>query len=145
MPRNRNNRPARVTDLSHEVPAASADENNHARTRATAGFHAELERTHRRINQLERELERERNRSVTRDNILREHLRRRTAALWTAFMTLGAHAGYGMSTSGWGEPQWWFHAGAMAGLVGGVGYLITPNIRRILHLSSETADPELRR
>ncbi|MEV5823028.1 hypothetical protein AB0L22_28105 [Micromonospora haikouensis] len=139
--RNSGNRPVRVTDLSHEVPSISADENNHSRTRAT-GLSAELDRANRRIAELEGELKRAGDRPDTHLELLRQHLRRRTRALATAFVTLGAHAGYGMGTSGWGEPQWWLHSTQMLGLLVATGYLIAPNVRRLLRLVSETAGPE---
>ncbi|MEU1752666.1 hypothetical protein ABZ436_08445 [Micromonospora matsumotoense] len=89
MPRrNSGNRPLRVTGLSHEMPSISADENNHSRTRAT-GLDAELDRVHRKRAQMERDLKR----ADVRVGLLRRHLRRRTGALWTAFMTLGPTPG----------------------------------------------------
>ncbi|MGC5335032.1 hypothetical protein [Micromonospora sp. DT62] len=139
MPKKQPNDPVRVTDLSHEVPAASADENNHSRTRV-AGFHEELEQAHRKI----AELERERESSATHTAHIVDHFRRRTWALGTAFVTLGAKAGYGMATSGWGDQQWWLNFGQAVGIVLTTGYVIAPNIRKLLRLASVLGDPERR-
>lgn len=57
-------------------------------------------------------------------------------------MTLGAHAGYGISASGWADSQGLLHFSQMVGVFGAAGYPVAPNVRRLLRLSSGKADPE---
>lgn len=126
----------RVTDLTTEVPGVTADENNHSRTRAS-GFSPELERAHRKIRKLERrEVERQ-EREQEREESLRKTLRRLTWVVWTTFLSLTVKAGYGMVTTDEAD-QWWLNLSQLVGLAAATGYLVTPNVRRLLRLSSET-------
>jgi len=126
------NDPLKITDLSDEQASIFADHNTHVRT-LVADFNAELERMHRKYGELERKYQE----ADTLIGKLRGHLRRRTWALWTGFITLEAKAGYSMSTSTWGDEHWWINLGQAVGLVVVAGYLATPNLRKLLDLSSD--------
>src|SRR4051812_13612771 len=75
----------------------------------------------------------------TSNDVLRSVLRRRTAALITGFVTLEAKAGFGMAISSWVDAHWYANLGQAVGLAAGAVYLIIPNIKKLMRLSSEAA------
>jgi hypothetical protein len=64
-------------------------------------------------------------------------VRRRTWALWTGFVTLEIKAAYGISISELGDHHWWANLGQAVGLLTAACYVVTPNIRKLLRLSSD--------
>lgn len=140
---------ALVTDESGNPPGDHVDENNLARTRAP-GFHAELEALHRKYAKLEKRLEKseahnaelELENAKLRDQnaALGRHLKRRTGVLGSVLVTVEAKAVVGMATLPMDDNWWWTNAAqALVGLAVG-GYLIWPNVRNLIRMSSDTAD-----
>jgi hypothetical protein len=129
------------TDLSDDAATGPANDNNLARTRAPEAP-VEVERMHRKYGDLDRKyhgLKRERDELSDQVDMLARHLRRRTGALLTGFVTIEAKAVYCMSIASLGDNQWWANgAQALTGLVLG-GFIIWPNVRKLLRISSDTA------
>ncbi|GIH11530.1 hypothetical protein Rhe02_95970 [Rhizocola hellebori] len=73
-------------------------------------------------------------------SILHMLVSRRTRALWTGFITLEVKAAYEIGTSEWGDHHWLANVGQAIGLFIAAGYVVTPNIRKLLRLASDVPD-----